>query len=211
MENFDESAEIKDEFYNDSFEKKIVARSAYSRNRHAKWDNEKGENGPVETYHLDSPMSWSCFRSLPDDLMREYVRRCVDRFGVTQKEFARGLFGLDGATVSVVLKERGITNMFAVGAKMTEQQKDTFRDWCGGNIKSQENKTEESRDSAEKLQFYGADIPCMKAMTVTMCGNVTAKDVVSSVAVFLSGRNDVRVTITVEDVSANIDKRSAGF
>lgn len=37
-------------------------------------------NGEVKTYNLNAPMSWSMFRTLPDDIKRQYISGIRDRF-----------------------------------------------------------------------------------------------------------------------------------
>lgn len=61
-------------------------------------------NGNVVTYRLGKPMNWETFTAMPVDLQQEYIKKLIDRYGVTATRLA-GMFGVDKGTLGHKLQE----------------------------------------------------------------------------------------------------------
>lgn len=55
-------------------------------------------NGEVKTYALNRPMCWKDYKSLPDEIQREYFSLLVDKHKGTQQRIA-SMFGVSAETV----------------------------------------------------------------------------------------------------------------
>lgn len=94
---------MKDEKYvfeETSRERKRIGTGAYSRKRGSRFkkctlpsDNMtagqlKKRNGEVMQYNLNKPMSWYTFKSMPEDLQREYIVKCKEKYGARGRDLA---------------------------------------------------------------------------------------------------------------------------
>lgn len=92
-------------FEETSRERKRVGTGAYSRKRGSRSkkctlpsDNMtagqlKKRNGEVMQYNLNKPMSWYTFKSMPEDLQREYIVKCKEKYGARGRDLAE-MFGM---------------------------------------------------------------------------------------------------------------------
>ena len=62
----------------------------------------KRRNGPVSTYKLDAPMRWDDFKSMPDDLQKQYLEGLMKTYGATDAMIGRMFYVSDVS----VLRER---------------------------------------------------------------------------------------------------------
>lgn len=89
------------EFHEDSREKKRTAASSHKQRTHCgkggrvrfPSDNLtkkelKAMSGECVTYNLKKPMDWATFKSMPEDLQKEYVRSLRARFGCNNSAIA---------------------------------------------------------------------------------------------------------------------------
>lgn len=107
-------------FVSDSIEKKKTGNSARNRRTH----NGKGGkaklpcdymtkkeleamNGDCVSYRLNEPMTWAGFKSMPDDIQRDYIRLLRQKYGVTNTDLA-DMFGAQRPTVSAHLSKLGL-------------------------------------------------------------------------------------------------------
>lgn len=67
-------------------------------------------NGKVVTYRLGKPMNWETFTAMPADLQVEYIKKLIDRYGVTRTRLA-GMFGVDKETLGHKLQELKVRNI----------------------------------------------------------------------------------------------------
>lgn len=67
-------------------------------------------NGKVVTYRLGKPMNWETFAAMPVDLQQEYIKKLIDRYGVTATRLA-GMFGVDKETLGHKLQELKVRHM----------------------------------------------------------------------------------------------------
>ena len=111
---------MKDETYafiSDVKEKKITARSARNTRTHCgkggkvrlPSDNlSKKElmkmNGECKSYRLNSPMAWSEFKAMPDDIKITYIKLLREKFDVPDCEIYK-MFGTDKDTLSRYFKK----------------------------------------------------------------------------------------------------------
>lgn len=92
-------------FRQTSLERKKIANGVYSRKQGSRSkkctlpsDNLtarqlKKRNGKVMQYNLNKPMSWHTFKSMPEDLRREYIVKCKEKYGARGKDLAE-MFGM---------------------------------------------------------------------------------------------------------------------
>lgn len=65
-------------------------------------------HGPVETYDMNSFISYDAFRGMPKDLQVEYVNALQDKYDIGLKQIASGLFGVDEEVLMSHLRINGI-------------------------------------------------------------------------------------------------------
>lgn len=87
-------------FRQTSLERKKIANGVYSRKRGSRSkkctlpsDNMtagqlKKRNGEVMQYNLNKPMSWHTFKSMPEDLRREYILKLKNKHGARSRDVA---------------------------------------------------------------------------------------------------------------------------
>ena len=106
----------------DTREKKNVARSARKRKTHAgkggrvKLPSDyltkkelKAMSGAVESYKLNSPMTWVEFKKMPDDIKVDYIKLIREKYGASDSGLAE-MFGVSNWTVCQEMKRLGISN-----------------------------------------------------------------------------------------------------
>ena len=99
------------EFHHENSSKKHVAASAFKQRTHCgkggctlpsdfKTKKElKAMNGEVKNFNLNKPMYWDTFKSMPDDLKKEYITGLREKFDVPDTKIAE-MFGVGIGTVS---------------------------------------------------------------------------------------------------------------
>ena len=66
-------------------------------------------NGPVNSYDMGKPMTYKKFKSLPEDIRREYLQGLMDKFHPTDKALAE-LWGVSKGLPWHVRRDLGIAN-----------------------------------------------------------------------------------------------------
>ena len=150
----------------DSIEKKNIARSASHRRGHCgkrggvKLPSDymtkkeiKSMSSNVISYNLNRPMNWETFKSMPEDLKIEYIKRLRDMFSVPNKVIAQYMFGVSNPYISNVFSGLGLALGKAAGGsgKRWYESEDSkkFYEWFG--INPQED-TQDSSESPEKTE-----------------------------------------------------------
>lgn len=107
------------ELRQDCREKKSVAASAFKQRTHCgkggcKLPSDfmtkkeiKAMNGRVNEFNLNKPMYWDTFKSMPDDLKKEYINGLREKFDVPDTKIAE-MFGVGGNTISRYFKCYGL-------------------------------------------------------------------------------------------------------
>ena len=80
-------------------------------------------NGNVVTYRLGKPMNWETFVAMPEDLQAEYIKKLIDRYGVTTTRLA-GMLGIDKETLGHKLQELKVRHL---PRRMTAEQVAAWR------------------------------------------------------------------------------------
>ena len=87
-------------FRQTSLERKKIANGVYSRKRGSRSKKctlpsdsltagqLKKRNGEVMQYNLNKPMSWHTFKSMPEDLRREYILKLKNKHGARSRDVA---------------------------------------------------------------------------------------------------------------------------
>ena len=143
-------AMLPDEQYimiSDSIEKKNIARSSRCRRTHCgkggrvKFPSDyktkkelKAMNGDVKTYNLNRPMSWTEFKTLPEDLKITYIKKLRNEFKVPDKVIAE-MMCVTRSSFCKAIKDLGLSRGSAAAHESikwdgTEDQK-RFYAWCG--------------------------------------------------------------------------------
>jgi hypothetical protein len=131
------------EFFNDSRDKKITARSASSTRTHCgksgsvKFPSDylskkelKAMSGECKSYRMNSPMTWEEFKELPDDLKVSYVKALREKYNVPNNALAE-MFGVCAPVVTNYFKCLGLAVGSGVGGKRS-WDKEGFLAWRGG-------------------------------------------------------------------------------
>lgn len=158
--------------FQDTKEKKSVARSARNRRTH----NGKGGrvrlpsdnlskkelnamNGKVESYRLNEPMSWKEFKAMPDDLKVDYIKLLRNKFGVPDCKIGE-MMGINKAAMSQEIKRIGLGHGTKHGGYKT-WDKDGFYAWVNGVRKTQQEEEipTEIETPVEEVVEVAEDLP----------------------------------------------------
>lgn len=156
----------------DSIEKKNIARSSSHRRGHCgkrggvKLPSDymtkkeiKSMSSNVISYNLNRPMNWETFKSMPEDLKIEYIKRLRDKFSVPNKAIAQYMFGVSDHHISNVFGELGLALGKAASGSGRRwngsEDSKKFYEWLG--INPQED-TQDGSESPEKAVEEAIDI-----------------------------------------------------
>lgn len=114
------------ELMQDTKEKSITARSArYTRGHCGKGGKVilpsdrlsakelKKMNGECKTYRLGSPMSWTEFKDMPNDLKVMYIKKLRKKFNIPDEELAVAM-GVDILEFQLCLHKLGLSSRHAI-------------------------------------------------------------------------------------------------
>lgn len=95
----------------------------------------KARNGEMKSYHLDLPMTWEDFKTMPKDLQSEYIRSLQSRFDVGLSNISRDLFRLSRTTLAVYLRGNGIPyDAPKRGGALTTAVEDIWKQWIAQDV-----------------------------------------------------------------------------
>lgn len=77
-------------------------------------------NGEIKTYNLNAPMTYAVFKSMPEDLQREYLKK-LDSFNVPSSDIAE-MLGAGLSTLYAVRKRLGVYNSFPSRSAATKSR-----------------------------------------------------------------------------------------
>lgn len=143
-------------FEQDSREKKNVARGARHTRTHCgkggavKFPSDylsakerKAMNGKVETYRMNSPISWKEFKSWPDEHKITYIKLLRQRYNVPDNALAE-MMGASKSTLCALLDKVGLTKGAGHGARNWD--KEAFYIWSGKSIVTDEDLIKDGTD-----------------------------------------------------------------
>ena len=81
--------------------------------------------GEIMEYKLSSPVPWAEFKRYPRDIQEMYIQNMVEKYHVTASDLGR-LFGCHYATISRFCQKQGLHVPFAVGRRMSAEEKAAF-------------------------------------------------------------------------------------
>lgn len=186
-------------FRTECAEKKRTARGSFNRLSHAgkggrvkmpsdymtKKERDK-MNGEVQSYNLNSPMKWTQFKQMPDDIKREYINSIVEKFDPQQIAIAE-MLGVSTRTISNLCREQlGIS--FERGGAHGEGRNAAFWAWVNGAPEMVEEKP------AQKPQG-GAEAPESGTLVFS---DTTAQDAFNAAYALLTTAAMRRVVISWE-------------
>lgn len=79
----------------------------------------------IMEYKLSSPVPWAEFKRYPRDIQEMYIQNMVEKYHVTASDLGR-LFGCHYATISRFCQKQGLHVPFAVGRRMSAEEKAAF-------------------------------------------------------------------------------------
>ena len=140
-------------------------------------------SGECVSYKLNDPMKWEEFKSLPDDLKRDYIKLLRERFGASDSKIAE-MFGVHKVTLSNFIKTLGASR--GNHAKPLKLDEAGWYTWVNGmpmpeTQEETEEKTEEVKEEV-KREIKNA-IPSNGSMTFE--GKI--EDIVKTLEVLLGG------------------------
>ena len=127
----------------DCKEKKSVAASAFKQrthcgkggctlpHEHMSKKEIKAMNGEVKNFNLNKPMYWDIFKSMPDDLKKEYINGLREKFDVPDGKIAE-MFGVGVNTISRYFKCYGLAIPHNRGTRKWDV--DGWDRWRGAKI-----------------------------------------------------------------------------
>lgn len=161
------------EFHHENSTKKHVAASAFKQRTHCgkggctlpsdfKTKKElKAMNGEVKNFNLNKPMYWDTFKSMPDDLKKEYINGLREKFDVPDMKIAE-MFGVIPNTVSRFFKCYGLAETHKRGNRKWDE--DGWDRWRGAKIDLPEipvveENAEDASETPVELAGEEIDIP----------------------------------------------------
>ena len=179
------------ELRQDCREKKSVAASAFKQRTHCgkggctlphefKTKKElKAMNGEIKNFNLNKPMYWDTFKSMPDDLKKEYITGLRENFDVPDMKIAE-MFGVIPNTVSRFFKCYGLAETHKRGSRKWDE--DGWDRWRGAKIDLPEIPVIESIENAPETPVEAVeaeiDIPVENEVVENQgcsCGHVERK------------------------------------
>lgn len=127
----------------DCKEKKSVAASSFKQrthcgkggctlpHEHMSKKEIKAMNGEVKNFNLNKPMYWDIFKSMPDDLKKEYINGLREKFDVPDGKIAE-MFGVIPNTISRYFKCYGLAESHKRGSRKWDE--DGWDRWRGAKI-----------------------------------------------------------------------------
>ena len=88
-------------------------------------------NGEVRSYRLNDPMSWSEFKSMPDDIKVTYIKLLREKFNPFDSAIA-DMMGINKMSFSQEIKRLGLGHGTKHGGNRTWNEKEAFYAWAAG-------------------------------------------------------------------------------
>lgn len=150
----------------------------------AQW---KKRNGEVKVMNLNQPMVWAEFKLMPDDLQKEYIQKCVERFGMSMKDFGE-IFGVSVPTLRGRLNELHLCGLFQSGRRKTKEQVLAYAGWTANG------------DSGSLCHSEAAQTPALcQRLDMTWSGAVNLAEVLQLVYQFTNG-NSIKLRVIAEKI-----------
>lgn len=125
-------------FYEDTKQKKQIARSAFAKNTHGgrvrlPSDNMTRKelremNGEVKAYRMNEPMKWQEFKALPDDLKIAYIKTLREKWDVPDTYIAK-MLGIGRPYFAGEIGRLGLSRGKIY--KRTKYDREGFCEWAG--------------------------------------------------------------------------------
>jgi hypothetical protein len=125
-------------FYEDSKQKKQIARSAFAKNHHGgrvrlPSDNMTGKelrkmSGEVKAYRMNELMKWKEFKALPDDLKVAYIKNLREKWDVPDTYIAK-MLGIGRPYFAGEIGRLGLSRGKIY--KRTKYDREGFCEWAG--------------------------------------------------------------------------------
>lgn len=187
-------------FVQDLREKKQIAHSSRYRRTHTgksgavRLPNDKlkrkeweAMNGEVTRYRLNEPMGWKTFKSMPDDLKIEYIKKIRARFGVTDAAIAE-MLGVSRVYCGGEFRRLGLGEGKSAGAKKHDADNVGFAKWANGEHDAiqPESPVEQIEDEQPVITAQNAEkAALLEPNSGTMCFTGAAVDVMRTMAQLL--------------------------
>mgnify|MGYP002522580383 CR=1 FL=1 len=154
-------------------------------------------NGEVQSYNLNSPMTWAQFKQMSDDIKREYLNLIISRYNPQQAALAE-MFGISRNTVCNMFRELGIPFRGNVSAVRTGRN-DAFWAWVNSTNEVMQDVSEEPSTVAEiatpTKPTMGVGIPINGVLEFS---NTTAQDAFNAAYALLTTVELQKLVITWE-------------
>lgn len=225
-------------YVQDVKEKKNVARSARNARTHPGKKGSvklpcdyltgkelKAMSGAVQSYNLKTPMPWNTFKTMPDDLKKEYINGLRTRFGATDLKIAE-MMGVTKQPLLFEVKRLGLSKGKTAGGRK-KWDEEGFNAWWKGteeiasdpvvtdtNVACKNAECDDALsdvvEEPEATQYFREDpkpqAPTHKPVVpirgeLTFNGNAT--DALNTAAVLLGGAN-VRISLLWEVIPEEV-------
>ena len=162
--------DIEFELNKENREKKNIGRNSKYMNRTGKGPirfpsdylsnkEKKKLNGPVISYDMGRPMTYANFRSMPQDLQKNYLDGIIEKFKPTIKNLSE-LFGISESTMYSRIKMLGVTPAGTKGVRNTDFNEKAWDEWIAdGKIPETKNEYEPKETVAPLKHEGGVVIP----------------------------------------------------
>lgn len=167
-------------------------------------------NGPVVSWNVKAPMSWTEFKHMPATLQKEHLAFVQAEFHTPYTVLAEEYFCITRSALSVYASSKGIKSTLSAGTRVRDEDRERLRRWKSGETEAPEepvvvvDAAAEEEDSntptratePEKSKFV------VDHLSAHISGS--ADDLLTYVRVMLGGRSaEVRISITFKEEMNN--------
>ena len=130
-------------------------------------------SGEITSWNLNKPCNWAEFKTMPDDIKREYVGKLRATYGVETGALAE-MFGVVNNTVSACFRTLGISAPRGGYHRRTKEQARAWEEFCRGEETPTETATQPAEQELppveEKPEVIKTDVSNIATLLAALVG-----------------------------------------
>lgn len=143
----------------------------------------KKMNGEVKVYKMNSPMSWSEFKSMPAEHQEAYLKHLMNKFGVTYVQLGE-MFGTSNTNIYQYVKKHNFRSVIDIknSKRMNTEQLHLWYKFCHpvefveSQVYSEESNTEDTSSPAVSPMLECSNL---QGITLNFDGHINFKNAIS--------------------------------